>query len=105
MALPDPLTEAALEAELRDLDGWSVEEGKLHKDYVFRDFVEAFGFMSAAALIAERRNHHPEWFNVYKLVRIDLMTHEAGGITRYDIELAGELNRIASGSSGAPSTT
>ena len=97
MKIPEPLSEAALEAELQGLDGWSVEDGKLHKEYVFRDFVEAFGFMSAAALLAERRGHHPEWFNVYKKVRVDLVTHEAGGITSFDTELAREFDRVARG--------
>ncbi len=97
MLIPEPLSEAALEAELQGLDGWSVEDGKLHKEYVFRDFVEAFGFMSAAALLAERSNHHPEWYNVYKKVRVDLVTHEAGGITSLDIDLAREFDRVAGG--------
>ncbi len=97
MEIPEPLSAAALEAGLQGLDGWSVEDGKLHKEYVFRDFVEAFGFMSSAALVAERRNHHPEWYNVYKKVRVDLVTHEAGGITSFDIDLAREFDRVAGG--------
>ena len=95
MEIPEPLAEAALETELKSLDGWTVEDGKLHKEYVFRDFVQAFGFMSAAALLAERSNHHPEWFNVYNKVRVDLVTHEAGGITSFDINLAREFDRVA----------
>lgn len=97
MGIPEPLSDTALEAELQGLDGWTVENGKLHKEYVFLDFVQAFGFMSAAALLAERSNHHPEWFNVYKKVRVDLVTHEAGGITSLDINLAKEFDRVASG--------
>ena len=97
MVIPEPLSEAALEAELQGLDGWTVEDGKLHKEYVFRDFVQAFGVMSAAALVAERRSHHPEWFNVYKKVRVDLVTHEAGGINSFDIELAREFDQVARG--------
>ena len=95
MEIPEPLSETALETELQSLDGWTVEDGKLHKEYVFRDFVQAFGFMSAAALLAERKNHHPEWFNVYKKVRVNLVTHEAGGITRFDTELAREFDLAA----------
>ncbi len=97
MEIPEPLSESALEAELQGLDGWTVEDGKLHKEYVFRDFVQAFGFMSAAALVAERRGHHPEWFNVYRKVRVDLVTHEAGGITSFDTELAREFDQVAGG--------
>lgn len=78
-----------------DLTGWTVEQGKLHKEYVFADFVEAFSFMTAAALCAERVNHHPEWFNVYRTVRIDLSTHDAGGITMFDVELAREFDLAA----------
>ena len=95
MALPELLSEAALETELQQLEGWSVEDGKLHKEYVFEDFVHAFRFMSAAALLAERKGHHPEWFNVYNRVRVDLATHDAGGITRFDAELAREFDRVA----------
>ena len=78
-----------------DLTGWTVEQGKLHKEYVFADFVEAFSFMTAAALCAERGKHHPEWFNVYRTVRIDLSTHDAGGITMFDVELAREFDLAA----------
>lgn len=86
-----------LEAAVAALDGWTVEGGKLHKEYRFTDFVRAFGFMTAAALCAERANHHPEWFNVYNLVRVDLATHDAGGITRADVELAHAFDSIAGG--------
>ena len=85
----------ALDAAVAALDGWIVLDGKLHKEYVFGDFVEAFRFMTAAALCAERKNHHPEWFNVYRTVRVDLSTHDAGGITTWDVELADEFDRVA----------
>lgn len=75
---------------------WSVEDGKLHKEFQFKDFNEAFGFMTRAALIAESMDHHPEWFNVYKTVRVDLATHDAGGITELDFTLAGRMETIAS---------
>ncbi len=78
--------------------GWSIEREKLHKEFVFRNFVEAFGFMCKVALVAERMNHHPEWFNVYKKVVVDLTTHEAGGITSLDFELALEMENLARGS-------
>ena len=80
---------------MQGLDGWSVVDGKLHKDFTFDDFVAAFGFMSSAALCAERRNHHPEWFNVYNRVSVDLATHDAGGITQMDVDLASDLDRLA----------
>ena len=80
---------------LRDIAGWTLESDKLHREYKFGDFVEAFGFMASAALIAERMNHHPEWFNVYSTVRVDLTTHDAGGISAKDFELAAAMERIA----------
>jgi len=89
--LDDPAIADALES----LNGWTVENGKLHKEYVFADFVEAFAFMTGAALCAERKNHHPEWFNVYKTVRVDLATHDAGGITSWDVELARDFDAVA----------
>lgn len=75
------------------LDGWKIEAGKLSKVFKFNDFVGAFGFMSQVALIAERMNHHPEWFNVYNTVKVELTTHDAGGITAKDFELAAAMDR------------
>ena len=95
----EPLSEDALNEALAGLDGWSVVDGKLHKEYVFSDFVEAFGFMAFGALCAERRNHHPEWVNVYNRVRVDLTTHDAGGITYFDVDLARDFDRIGAGAS------
>lgn len=93
---------ARLEADditrrLAALAGWTVAAGKLHREYRFADFVEAFGFMAGAALVAERMNHHPEWFNVWNTVRVDLTTHDAGGITAKDFELAEAMERLAAG--------
>ena len=84
-----------LQRALATLDGWTVKEGKLHREFEFGNFVEAFGFMAQAALAADRANHHPEWFNVYRMVRVDLTTHEAGGITERDTALARVMNRLA----------
>ena len=84
-----------LKEALDQLSGWTVVEGKLHKEYIFADFLHAFGFMSTAALGIEKMNHHPEWFNVYNRVRVDLMTHDAQGITGKDVELAKLLDDIA----------
>jgi 4a-hydroxytetrahydrobiopterin dehydratase len=74
---------------------WTLAEGKLHKEFHFADFVEAFGFMAKVALVAESMDHHPEWFNVYKTVRVDLSTHDAGGITELDFALADRMERFA----------
>lgn len=82
-------------SSLQSLGGWQLVNGKLHKDFEFENFVAAFGFMSQVALIAERDNHHPEWSNVYKKVSVDLVTHEAGGITQKDIKLATFMNSIS----------
>lgn len=95
MSVREILKGDALEAAVAGLEGWAVRDGKLHKEYRFADFVAAFGFMAAAALCAERKNHHPEWFNVYNTVRVDLNTHDAGGITTWDVELAGEFDKVA----------
>ncbi|MEE4278746.1 MAG: 4a-hydroxytetrahydrobiopterin dehydratase [Halieaceae bacterium] len=89
------LSDAELHAALDELPGWSVEDGKLYREFSFDDFVAAFAFMTAAALCAERANHHPEWFNVYNRVRVWLTTHDAGGLTRRDTDLAGEMSRLA----------
>jgi 4a-hydroxytetrahydrobiopterin dehydratase len=86
-------------AEVRDaltaLPGWTVENGKLHREYRFADFVHAFGFMSTCATAIEARNHHPEWFNVWNRVVVDLTTHDAGGITGRDTDLAAFMESIA----------
>jgi 4a-hydroxytetrahydrobiopterin dehydratase len=86
------LNEEALVQALSERPRWTVLEGKLRRTFVFRNFVEAFGFMTKAALVAERQNHHPEWFNVYKTVRVDLVSHDAGGITARDLRLADALD-------------
>ena len=73
---------------------WVIENEKLHKEYVFNNFIEAFGFMTQAAITAEAMNHHPEWFNVYKKVVVDLTTHEAGGLTELDFQLAEKMEKL-----------
>lgn len=89
------LSDAELAVALSALDGWSLDSGKLHREFIFRDFVEAIGFMASAALLIQEMDHHPEWFNVYQRVRIDLVTHDAGGITATDVKLATRLNELA----------
>ena len=88
------LTETEIRNYLEQLNGWSVQNGKLHKEFKFDNFITAFGFMTQLALIAESMNHHPEWFNVYNRVTIDMMTHDADGITLLDIEFAKQANTI-----------
>ena len=89
------LNESGILAALEGLPGWSVLEGKLHREYRFPDFIHAFGFMAAAAVAIEKMGHHPEWFNVYNRVTVDLTTHDAGGITSRDVELARLLDEFA----------
>ena len=91
------LSTQEIEDRLGDLDGWVLKDGKLHKDYAFDSFVQAFSFMSGVALVAESMNHHPEWFNVYHKVSIDLTTHDAGGISEKDFELAAKADELAGG--------
>ncbi len=88
-------TQAEIEEALITLPGWAVVERKLHRKYLFPDFVHAFGFMATCAIAIERMNHHPEWCNVYNRVTVDLTTHDAGGISNLDFKLAALLNSIA----------
>ena len=88
-----------IEARLAELPHWAFHPergGLLKREFQFRDFAQAFGFMSQVALHAERVNHHPEWFNVYHRVSVTLTTHDAGGVTNQDIEMARLMDRIAS---------
>ena len=91
------LTTDARKAALARLASWSEVAGRdaIAKKFVFKDFNEAFGFMARAALVAEKMDHHPEWFNVYKTVEVTLSTHDAGGVTELDIKLAEAMDRIA----------
>ena len=91
----EKLSDEQIKKELSTLPGWNVTNGKLHKDFIFKDFIEAFGFMSQAAIHIEKMNHHPEWFNVYNKIKVDLVTHDAGGITQNDINLAKIVNSLA----------
>jgi 4a-hydroxytetrahydrobiopterin dehydratase len=97
MTTPKPvkLREAELATALSSLPNWKVEDGKLRREYEFVDFVAAFGFMTGAALVAQGMDHHPEWFNVWNRVRVDLATHDAGGITALDVKLAHSMEDLA----------
>ena len=87
---PDELTSA-----LAQLDGWRLEDGRLCREFVFSNFVEAIGFMMRSAIRAEQMNHHPEWRNVYRTVRVALVTHDLDGISQLDVDLAAAMNELA----------
>jgi 4a-hydroxytetrahydrobiopterin dehydratase len=89
------LTETEIAAERKKLPGWSLNNGNLHRAFEFKDFSEAFGFMSRAALAAEAMGHHPDWSNVWNKVVVDLSTHSAGGLTHLDFELAAKMQALA----------
>lgn len=95
MSAPRKLNPTELESVVSSLPGWSVQTGRLHREFKFKTFIEAFGFMTEVALIAESKNHHPEWSNVYNRVKVELTTHESGGVTERDVDLAGRINGIA----------
>jgi 4a-hydroxytetrahydrobiopterin dehydratase len=88
------LSEAEITALLPKVKGWSVVNGKLHREFACKDFVSAFGNMARVALVAEKMDHHPEWFNVWNRVVIDLTTHSVKGISDYDFVLAEKINEI-----------
>ncbi len=97
--MTDKLTDAARETEIAPLlsNGWEMVEGRdaIHKTFVFKNFVDAFSFMTRAALWAEKWNHHPEWSNVYKTVEVTLTTHDAGGLSALDAKLGAKLDQLA----------
>jgi len=95
--MADRLSARERDEALADLTGWHLVEGRdaIEKTFEFANFVEAFGFMTRTALIAEKLNHHPEWFNVYKTVKVTLSTHDAGGLTMLDVQLAKRMDGFA----------
>ncbi len=95
--MAEKLSEAARATALADLPGWAEVDGRdaISKTFTFKDFNQAFGFMSRVALKAEAMNHHPEWFNVWNRVEVTLSTHDAGGLTELDVELAGFMDAAA----------
>ncbi|HEY2455870.1 MAG TPA: 4a-hydroxytetrahydrobiopterin dehydratase [Candidatus Acidoferrum sp.] len=88
------LTENEVQQQLQQTKGWTLANGKLHKAYECKDFVDAFGKITQVALVAESMNHHPEWFNVWNKVVIDLNTHSVQGISSLDFQLAAKINEI-----------
>ena len=97
--MPEKLSQDEINTALQDLDGWEQPEGQdfIKKTFKFKNFTRAWAFMSASALLAEKMNHHPEWFNVYNRVEITLNTHDAGGLTELDIKMAKRMNGYAAG--------
>jgi 4a-hydroxytetrahydrobiopterin dehydratase len=89
------LDQDALTSALADLTGWEVAEGKLHRELQFANFSEAFGFMARVALVAEKLDHHPDWSNSWNRVVIDVVSHDAGGITDGCVELARRISELA----------
>jgi 4a-hydroxytetrahydrobiopterin dehydratase len=91
------LSADARKSALARLSGWSKADGReaITRKFTFKDFNQAFGFMTRVALVAEKMDHHPEWFNVYKTVEVTLSTHDAGGVTERDIALAEAMDKIA----------
>ena len=92
---PPQLSQEQLDEAMRTLPRWSLLEGKLHREYSFKNFVNAFAWMSACAMIAEKMDHHPEWSNVWSKVVVDLQTHESGGVTELDLRLARKMEKMA----------
>jgi 4a-hydroxytetrahydrobiopterin dehydratase len=92
---PAALAPKEVELRLASIDGWQLEAGKLRREFQFANFIEAFGFMTRIAMIAEKMDHHPEWSNVYNRVKVDLTTHDAGGVTELDFALAAAMNSAA----------
>ena len=101
MAEIGTLTAQEIDEALARLEGWKIVEGKLHRELRFGSFVDAFGFMTSVAIVAESMNHHPEWQNVYNRVTIDLTTHDAGGISQRDIALAERIDQLARRAAGS----
>ncbi len=95
MARPTALGPDELAEALRGLPGWELDGGTLRRDFRFADFALAFGFMSAAATVAAQMDHHPDWSNVYSSVSVRLSTHDVGGITELDVQLATRMNELA----------
>ncbi len=90
-----PLTPEAMTDALRGLPGWQVRGGRLCREFRFADFSQAFAFMTRVATVAERLDHHPDWSNAYNRVTVELFTHDAGGLTALDVELARQMSTLA----------
>lgn len=89
------LTDVEIAEHMKSLPGWTLGEDRISRSYRFRDFVEAFGWMSSIALVAEQMNHHPEWKNVWATVEVELSTHDAGGLTELDMKMAAKMDELS----------
>jgi len=94
MSKRERLSDEQIVRRMENMTDWALTGGKLHREFRFEGFVHAFGFMSSLALVAERMDHHPEWSNVYNRVTVELQTHDAGGLTEMDFELARETDKL-----------
>ena len=94
MPRPPRLTGEQIQLQIRDAEGWELVNEKLHKTFRFADFIEAWGFMAKSALVAQAMDHHPDWSNVYNTVSVHLSTHDAGGVTELDFQLARKMNLL-----------
>ena len=94
---PSKMTDQEIRNKLAHVAGWEMIDGKLHRGFKFENFSRAFGFMCSLALVAEAKNHHPEWSNVYNRVDIVLSTHDCGGLSELDAALAAKIDRFAGG--------
>jgi len=95
MGKVEKLAEAEVLTRLESMPLWSLVDGKLHRELKFKDFAAAFGFMTSVALVAEKSDHHPEWFNVYSRVVVDLATHDVNGVSEKDFALAAVIDELA----------
>ena len=95
MSEPKALTAPEIETRLRELPSWHLHDGRLRRQLEFPSFVEAFGFLTSLAIVAERMNHHPEIYNVYNRVTLDLVTHDANGVSELDFKLAKEADKLS----------
>lgn len=89
------LGEGQIREQLAKIPAWTIVDGKLHREFKFKDFVEAFSFMSAVALIAEKKNHHPDWSNSYDRLVVDLVSHDVGALSQRDFDLAQAIDALA----------
>lgn len=89
------LSDSEIRERLGQVPAWKLDGNKIRREFAFSDFVAAFGFMTRVALLAEKADHHPEWFNVYSKVRIELTTHDAGGLSEHDFELATQIDKLS----------
>ena len=96
----DPLPESEIQTALAELPGWELKGGKLHAEFKFKNFPEAFAFMTKVALAAEKINHHPDWSNSYNTVAIDLVTHQTGAVSQLDVDLAKLISQASKTDSG-----